>query len=470
MEFQIVCEDTIKPLSSTPPELRIVPLCLFDQEALNVYLPIFFFYNIDDDDDDDNLSSDRCRVLKDSLSKALTFYYPFAGRLILSNESKHFSSNEQRGGYVDCNDMGVTFLEAKAGCPMSEIMYDNNLQREERLKLLLLDDMNKKDHGLLHPLMSIQLTQFECGGEVICVSVYHKLVDITSTTNFMRDWASIARSFRDGDPPTASPQFNAATFFRPELDTNDGSSGGQDESGTSDGPSAGQDELGTNEKVCNKRLVFESSKIAALKAMVSEKVENPTRVQLVAALIYKAAISAKFSVTGCLPEISLLLLVINLRNRVEPPLPTLIGNILTSFIASSTTKEHREMELWDLVSKMKRNLVVFCKKFPKDYKSEEWGNLYKSYAKESMEMLINVKEPPNVYVCSSWCKFPVYSVDFGWGKPIWVTIPEFPRKNVIMLLDTNDGEGIEVLLSLEKKEMEVFEQNQELFSFCEIKK
>lgn len=352
--------------------------------------------------------------------------------------------------------MGVMFVEAKAQCPMSEVMNDNNLQREEMLKLLLLDDMNKKDQGLLHPLLSIQLTQFECGGEVICVFFHHKLADIASITSFMRDWASIARSFGDTHQPTVNPQFNGADFFRPEFDTNNG-------------PTGGQNDLGMNEKVCTKRLVFEGSKIAALKAMVPGKVENPTRVQLIAAFIYKAALSAKFSVTGSLPETSALLLMINLRNRVEPPLPTLIGNIISFFIATSTTKEQRDMELWDIVVDMKRNLQEFCKKFPKDYKAEEWRRLYKLHAKESMEKLRNVKDSPNVYACTSWCKFPVYDADFGWGKPIWVTVPEFPRRDMIMLMDANDGEGIEAMVSLEMKEMEVFEKNQELLSFCRLK-
>ncbi|CAK9322224.1 unnamed protein product [Citrullus colocynthis] len=73
----------------------------------------------------------------------------------------------------------------------------------------------------------------------------------------------------------------------------------------------------------------------------------------------------------------------------------------------------------------------------------------------------------SLYRCTSWCKFPVYDADFGWGKPVWITVPEFPWKNMILLMDSRDGEGIEAMVSLEKKEMEVFEKNQELLSFCQ---
>lgn len=35
-------------------------------------------------------------------------------------------------------------------------------------------------------------------------------------------------------------------------------------------------------------------------------------------------------------------------------------------------------------------------------------------------------------------------------------------------MDSKDGEGIEAIVSLDKKEMEVFLQNQQLLSFCEL--
>lgn len=76
---------------------------------------------------------------------------------------------------------------------------------------------------------------------------------------------------------------------------------------------------------------------------------------------------------GSLPETSALLLMINLRNRVEPPLPTLIGNIISFFIATSTTKEQRDMELWDIVVDMKRNLQEFVKSSQKITKLKNGG-------------------------------------------------------------------------------------------------
>ncbi|KAG6581248.1 Tabersonine-19-hydroxy-O-acetyltransferase, partial [Cucurbita argyrosperma subsp. sororia] len=63
----------------------------------------------------------------------------------------------------------------------------------------------------------------------------------------------------------------------------------------------------------------------------------------------------------------------------------------------------------------------------------------------------------------------MYEADFGWGKPEWITVPEAPWKNMILLMDAKNGDGMEAMVSLDKEEMAAFEQNQELLSFCELK-
>ncbi|XP_022983400.1 vinorine synthase-like [Cucurbita maxima] len=171
---------------------------------------------------------------------------------------------------------------------------------------------------------------------------------------------------------------------------------------------------------------------------------------------------------GCLGGTSELHLVINLWQRVEPPLQRLLGNIISHCIASETTWEQREKDVWDIVGDIKRNLKELCEKFPRDYKDEEWGWLYKLHAKQSMGRPRNEGDVA-VISCSSWCKFSFYEVDFGRGKPIWVTVPELPAKDSIIFIDTKDGDGIEAIVCLEEKAMEAFQQNQEFFSFCELK-
>nr|TKS12845.1 hypothetical protein D5086_0000060720 [Populus alba] len=61
-----------------------------------------------------------------------------------------------------------------------------------------------------------------------------------------------------------------------------------------------------------------------------------------------------------------------------------------------------------------------------------------------------------------WQRFPFYGIDFGWGKPTWVTIPAGANKNVTTIMDTRDGEGVEAWVTLTEEDMAFFEGDREL--------
>lgn len=65
---------------------------------------------------------------------------------------------------------------------------------------------------------------------------------------------------------------------------------------------------------------------------------------------------------------------------------------------------------------------------------------------------------------TSLCKFPFYDIDFGWGRPKWASV----GRNLVVLMDTSDGKGIEVWLGLVEEDMAIFEKNQELFKFVSL--
>lgn len=68
----------------------------------------------------------------------------------------------------------------------------------------------------------------------------------------------------------------------------------------------------------------------------------------------------------------------------------------------------------------------------------------------------------NAILLNSWCRFPFYEADFGWGKPVWVSIASLPAGNSAVLIDTRDGDGIEAWISLDEKDMAVFQQDQDI--------
>ncbi|KAK9950607.1 hypothetical protein M0R45_006088 [Rubus argutus] len=67
----------------------------------------------------------------------------------------------------------------------------------------------------------------------------------------------------------------------------------------------------------------------------------------------------------------------------------------------------------------------------------------------------------------SLCKLPVYEIDFGWGKPTWVT-SQSNQKNIFVLVDTKGGDGIQACVTVDEQEMAIFESDEELLSFASL--
>uniref|UniRef100_A0A6N2NDF8 Uncharacterized protein n=1 Tax=Salix viminalis TaxID=40686 RepID=A0A6N2NDF8_SALVM len=71
----------------------------------------------------------------------------------------------------------------------------------------------------------------------------------------------------------------------------------------------------------------------------------------------------------------------------------------------------------------------------------------------------------DLYMFNSWCRMPVYEADFGWGKPGWVSGLYVPGVEMVFLVDTKDGDGIEAWVSLEEDTMLLFQENPEIKAF-----
>ncbi|KAH0718209.1 hypothetical protein KY285_014240 [Solanum tuberosum] len=71
----------------------------------------------------------------------------------------------------------------------------------------------------------------------------------------------------------------------------------------------------------------------------------------------------------------------------------------------------------------------------------------------------------NVYLCSNVCRYPFYNVDFGWGKPERVGVPNGPFKNCFFSIDYKTGQGVEARVMLHKQHMSAFERDEELLEF-----
>lgn len=76
---------------------------------------------------------------------------------------------------------------------------------------------------------------------------------------------------------------------------------------------------------------------------------------------------------------------------------------------------------------------------------------------------------PYSYGFTSWRNMGLNEVDFGWGKPSWVSLagPENSvLKNVVVLKEAILGDGIEAWIMLDEDEMNILENDQQFLAFA----
>ncbi|XP_031261344.1 BAHD acyltransferase At5g47980-like [Pistacia vera] len=425
MDIEIVARETIKPSSPTPQHLRNFNFSLIDQTAPVMFTPLLLFYPENNNTNNHLIpATQRSQKLKTSLSKLLTVFYPLAG--IIKEQTT-----------IECNDDGAEYVEAQIKCNLSDILQ----QPDASMLRSFLPVEIESEEADSSRLLFVQANFFKCGGMVIGVCISHKIADTQTLSTVLNSWSQIAISgSSDG---VKFPEFNAASIF-PPLD------------------SKPHITIPRHDSLISKRCVIESSKIVSLKAKAAgATVQQPTRVEAVTALIWKCMINVSRSAKG-FPRLSVISHVVNLRKRIEPPLPeNCIGNIVGAFFAAHSTE--KETDLQGLVCELRKELTEFKKTGLQKIKVEKrtWLKMC------GIENLLG-REDIDYHTCTSWCRFPLYEVDFGWGKPIWTTVPSLIFKNAVFMMDARDGEGVEVMVSLSEEDMALFEGDQDLLEFATV--
>jgi hypothetical protein len=358
----------------------------------------------------------------------LTHFYPFAGRL------KDNSS-------IECDDHGAEYIEARIHCILSDILKKPDTEvLKQLLPAALSEAATARDSQLL-----VQASFFDCGGLAIGMNLSHKVADAATVTTFIKCWAATAR--RSSTEVVISPVFMGASIF-PQMDLPI--------------PMLPLD-LIQGESVM-KRFVFEAPKITALKAKaISASVPDPTRVESVTALIWKCAMSASRSNLG-VPRKSVLSLSVNMRKRLVPTLPDNYGGNYVGRI-SARMEDHDDLELQGIVSRIRKDLIEFGENYAKITQGDDTSLAICKAVEEFGKMAMS--KDIDSYNGTSWCRFELYDADFGWGKPTWLsTVFTRKLKNLMCLIDTRDGDGIEACISLSREDMALFESNKELLEFA----
>ncbi|KAI3745706.1 hypothetical protein L6452_08112 [Arctium lappa] len=436
MEVEIISKESVKPSSPTPPHLKTFELSVLDQLVISPYVPVIFYYT---NRNGDNIlqAQEKSLALKESLSKTLTQFYPLAGTV------KDDLS-------IDCNDVGAYYALALVRLRLNEFLSHPDLKLTDRL---LPFRPSFEASGIGARVTNVQVNIFECGGIAIGFCISHKIVDASALYTFLKGWTNMAC----GAKQVVYPNFTSHSLFpAKDLWLKE----------------ASMAVCGSwlKEGMCiTKRFVFDADAISTLKALATRNgVQNPTRVEVVSALIWKSAMAASKENCG-FQKPSLLTHTVNLRRKLASALlKDLIGNLL--WFTGADCLANNETTLGGLVKKVRECISKIDGEFVKKAQGDK-GYIAMLESMKDMGEICS-KGTMDVLNFTSWCKMGFYDIDFGWGEPCWLTgvigdgSPVF--LNLITLMDTKCGEGIEAWVNLDEEEMEILQSNSELLTFASL--
>ncbi|KAF8655965.1 hypothetical protein HU200_060846 [Digitaria exilis] len=161
-----------------------IKLTSFDRGCVKVPVTVLLVF--------EHMGHEATDNIKRALSQALVHYYPFAGRIIISSsggvDGDEFS--------IRCTGDGVEFLTASMDCSLKQakILEESscakiNPLRNELAILYPFGSFGSEDD----PLLSVQVTEFSCGGHVLGVSWSHAIADAAGMAQFLAAVGELAR-------------------------------------------------------------------------------------------------------------------------------------------------------------------------------------------------------------------------------------------------------------------------------------
>ncbi|KAK2635569.1 hypothetical protein Ddye_030361 [Dipteronia dyeriana] len=355
----------------------------------------------------------------------LSRFYPLAGTIIDQIT-------------IDCDDAGAQFVEARVNCLLSDILQ----QLDSLLLRNFLPVETESTEAEAGRVLFVHANFFQCGGVVIGLCISHKIADAATISTIVKGWSAAALQSKEAAVEVCFP---AASIF-PPVDTY-----------------IPPMKL-VREKYVTRRFVFDASKVAAPKTKAaSSMVQQPTRVEAVTALVWKCMMNMSRQIKGY-PRLSMLSHSVDLRKKIIPHCrKTPSGTCLSNFqIVPRPSK-------FDKVGFAPAGLVCKLRKTTREF--DENGLQIINVEKrtwQKMCVIDDLVDKDDIDFCTytSWCKFQLYEADLGWGKLVWASLPNIMLKNLVVFMDTKDGDGVEVLATLSKQEMVVFESDQQLLAFA----
>ncbi|BFG14512.1 hypothetical protein CerSpe_007860 [Prunus speciosa] len=436
----------LKP--SAPTLQGNLALSELDQVDTISHVSIIYFYR-----PDQNFVSQPDAIvntLKDSLCHALVPFYPLAGRLrwIVGGRLE-----------LDCNGMGVQFIEAESDSKLDDL---GDFSPPEYDYLIPTVDYTFAIHEL--PILLVQLTRFKCGGVSLGLTISHAVVDGQSTFHFISEWARLTK----GEPIGVMPFLDRKAFQARTLPA--GNTLGRYQSELDHVPlllGQSDDIEERKKKTTVAMLKLTKHQVEKLKRMANEgngynhssTKRAYTRYETVAGHIWRCASKARVHRNE---QPTAMGVYVDLRSRMQPPLPQgYFGNATFYGVARSLAGDLVSKPLGYASSRIREAI----EKVSNDYvlsaidHFRNQPDLTRFQDHHALGIVGAFHGNPYLEVVS-WSTLPIYGLDFGWGKEIYMGSGTYDFDGESFLLPSPDGDGSMVLtLCLQVAHMDAFKKH-----------
>ncbi|GJS84740.1 pelargonidin 3-O-(6-caffeoylglucoside) 5-O-(6-O-malonylglucoside) 4'''-malonyltransferase-like protein [Tanacetum coccineum] len=427
----------VKPATPTPSNLRNYNVSFFDEQMPNINVPLILYYSTSQNDVHVNIFNH----LETSLAKTLTDFYPLAGRYV------------RDGSFIDCSDQGALYVQATANFQLSEFIglaWD--------LKFSMLRDLLPCEIGeageVDDPMLFIKVTTFECGGFAIGMCSSHKISDMSTMCTFIINWATRSQASSNNalELENCYPIFTVPRDF-PKRELNDLS------------PRLPRTSVVANTPA--RIFLFKGNAISKLREKIifeDNEGRRPSKVQLVVALLWKTFVGIDKANNNGQSKASFVSQGVNLRDKAVPKLPdNLCGNFVSVAVAQTDTCEADDIDLQGFYMILHDSLKKYDTNYATALSSGEYDVLIKPFLEYSQNIM---NSDVNFYAVTSWCKFSFNKADFGWGKPVWRSTGQFAAQNFVVMMDDQEGDGIEAWVHFDEKRMRQLEQDPDIKAYA----
>ncbi|KAF8650182.1 hypothetical protein HU200_064037 [Digitaria exilis] len=355
-------------------------------------------------------------TIQAALSRALSHYYPIAGRIVAREGGCDGDGGDEDDDevYIDCNGEGVAFVAASASQALKEVVCFDDLA-------VYYPDMAC---GPGDPLLLMQVTEFSCGGFVLGVTWNHGVADGAGMAQFLNAVGELAAGLPspsvppvrwDGSLPSLPPSVLEAQQHMLSLEP------------LSD--------------LVSMHVTISMESIHSIRADFSSSFHGQpcTTFEVALAVLWQCRTRA----IGLDPETPILLMFVADVRRHVGAKEGYYGNCIVEQFAMATSGEVADGDVKDVVMAIKRAKD----RVPGLLKEDEGQGMV------SQQELRNV-DTYGMLLVTSWRNLGFDLVDFGSGRPARVTSSgkDMPPSPAVLGFLSNGRDGVSVLSTLVREE------------------